>query len=72
MADWLREVCPFEKGCFMLKRILVACVLTALIVCSASSAAETKKYVYLPQNLNNPFYTTIADTFAEIYGAEGH
>ena len=49
---------------------ILAIVLFAL--CTSGISGEKKKFVYLPQNLNNPFYTTIADTFAEEYGKEGH
>lgn len=57
----------------MRKFTVIAALLavTAMSALSAANAGEQKKFVYLPQNLNNPFYTPIADTFAEDYAKEG-
>lgn len=57
-----------------MKKFFALAAVAAFSLClivSAARAGEQKKFVYLPQNLNNPFYTTIADTFAELYAKEG-
>ena len=55
-----------------MKKIVLAALALIMALCSFAQSAEQKKFVYLPQNLNNPFYTTIADTFAAEYAKEGH
>lgn len=46
-------------------------VFAFLATATVEAGQPGRKFLYLPQNMNNPFYTTIADTFTQIYGAEG-
>ena len=49
-----------------------AAIMLFAVLCFVSAGmAGERKFVYLPQNLNNPFYTTIADTFAAMYAKDG-
>lgn len=49
--------------------LVIAFALSAIV--NGHVGEVGRKFIYLPQNMNNPFYTTIADTFKQVYATEG-